>query len=191
MQNGMRLECQKRPKLIGPYRPCQGFLPLSEEQWKPSDLCFGKIIQVTEWRTDWMWARGDLGVWTVWKANEVVQDDGNLMERMMERIHAHRFRSSHSSLTRQLNRHRAGFVMTRRHPSASPENSLQSRDWGWSALTSVHSSKALSQDQKCSLEHLSLRARENPRALVPMQSPPIPCSLGPACLTLCDYRFVS
>lgn len=63
-------------------------------------------------------------MWTVQKANEVVQDDGNLMERMMERIHAHRFRSSHSSPTRQLNRHRAGFVMTHRHPSASPEISL-------------------------------------------------------------------
>lgn len=40
--------------------------------------------------------------------------------------------------------HRAGFVITHRYPSASPESSsLPLRDWGWSALISIQSSKAL------------------------------------------------
>lgn len=83
------------------------FLSLSEEQWKPSDLCFGKIIQATERRTDWMWARVDIsgpfrrlmkwsGMMVIWSMMMVV-------ERKLERIHSHGFRSSHSSPTRQLN----------------------------------------------------------------------------------------
>lgn len=190
----MRLEQHKNSNHIGPYRPSQEFLSLSEQQWKPSDLNFEKIIQATEGRINWRWAREDLGGLfrrlIKWSRMMVILPMMMVVERMLKRIYPHGSGSSPSSPTKQPNLHRAGFVITHRYPSTSPEG----LGMVCSHLDSFKQSivqKHLSQDQRFPLEHLSLESKENPRALFPVQSPPVPCFGGGLSFTPCDYRFVS